>query len=416
MTTKIIPLLEDFLAKRGSDVDAWLKARFEETPALVYSSVDVRHSGLKMAPVDTNVFPAGFNNLSERAHDRAAAGFARHLKRAAPDARRLLLVPENHTRNLWYLENVRILSGLLSKAGYEVRLGSLMYDLDEALELETATGAKITIEPLEREGDRVHTRDGFAPDAIVVNNDMSTGAPSILVGLDQPVMPPVGFGWYRRRKSVHFSAYDHVVEAFSDQFGLDSWLLSTGWHQCGQINFRERAGLNCVARGVEKVLHLTREKYREYGFDEDPYVFVKADSGTYGMGVMTARSGDDIFDMNKKARHKMNVIKEGAPNTEVIVQEGVPTIDLVEGQSAEPVIYLVDGEAAGGFYRVNREAGEYDSLNARGAHFVSMCEEVSPAIEPNGGEANGGGRGCPFRALSLIGALAALSAARERSA
>lgn len=76
MTTKIIPLLEDFLARRGDEVDAWLKARFEETPALVYSSVDIRHSGLKLAPVDTNLFPAGFNNISERARERAAAGFA----------------------------------------------------------------------------------------------------------------------------------------------------------------------------------------------------------------------------------------------------------------------------------------------------------------------------------------------------
>lgn len=323
----------------------------------------------------------------------------------------MLIVPENHTRNLWYLENVRILEGVLVQAGFEVRLGSLMYDLEEKLVLETATGGEITIEPLERDGDRVRTRDGFEPDAILGNNDMSTGAPSMLVGLEQPVMPPVGFGWYRRRKSVHFSAYGQVVEAFADQFGLDPWLMSTGWHQCGQINFRERAGLNCVARGIEKVLHLTREKYRQYGFEEEPYVFVKADSGTYGMGVMTARSGDDIINMNKKARHKMNVIKEGAPNTEVIVQEGVPTIDLVEGHAAEPVIYLVDGEPVGGFYRVNREAGEYDSLNARGAHFVSMCEEVSPSIEPNGA-----GNGCPYRTLSLIGSLAALAAARERYA
>ena len=32
-----------------------------------------------------------------------------------------------------------------------------------------------------------------------------------------------------------------------------------------------------------------REKYTEYGIDETPYVMVKADAGTYGMGMMTVK-------------------------------------------------------------------------------------------------------------------------------
>jgi len=32
--------------------------------AAVYCSVDLRNAGFKLAPVDTNLFPGGFNNLS----------------------------------------------------------------------------------------------------------------------------------------------------------------------------------------------------------------------------------------------------------------------------------------------------------------------------------------------------------------
>jgi glutamate--cysteine ligase len=386
MQTLILPLLDDILASQADKVTAWFDARFTETPALPYASVDLRHSGVKIAPVDTNLFSAGFNNISRAARGRASERFKTHLARVAPDGRRLLIVPENHTRNLHYLENVRVLAGIIEEAGWEVRLGSLMYDLDEAMVLETATGADIRVEPLRREDGRIGTADGFVPDVVLMNNDMTAGAPSILVDLEQPVIPPLSLGWYRRRKSGHFSAYAQVADAFAEEFDIDPWLVQALWHQCGQINFREKAGLGCVARGVDKVLHLTREKYRQYGIESDPYVFVKAG-------------------------HKMNVIKEGALNTEVIVQEGVPTVDLIEGESAEPVIYLVDGRAVGGFYRVNKGRGEYDSLNAMGAYFTQMCDEVEPRIEPAG---NGGDAPCPFRVFGVLGSLAALAAAREQ--
>ena len=46
---------------------------------------------------------------------------------------RILLIPENHTRNQFYLKNVAVLSSLITKAGFEVVLGSLMEDLTEAV-------------------------------------------------------------------------------------------------------------------------------------------------------------------------------------------------------------------------------------------------------------------------------------------
>src|SRR5690606_41881040 len=49
--------------------------------------------------------------------------------------------------------------------------------------------------------------DGFIPDIVLLNNDLSAGLPAILVDISQPIVPPPGMGWMRRRKSGHFSHY-----------------------------------------------------------------------------------------------------------------------------------------------------------------------------------------------------------------
>ena len=44
---------------------------------------------------------------------------------------------------------------------------------------------------------------------------------------------------------------------------------------------------------VEALLAKIRRKYKEYGIKEKPFVIVKADAGTYGMGIMTVRDPKD---------------------------------------------------------------------------------------------------------------------------
>jgi glutamate--cysteine ligase len=221
----------------------------------------------------------------------------------------------------------------------------------------------------------------------------------------QPIVPRPSLGWHRRRKSIYFEAYAKLAHEFAIAFAIDPWLISTEQHKCGRVNFGERQGLECVAMGVEKVLHKIRAHYARYGITDEPYVYVKSDSGTYGMGIMTVKSGDEILEINKKVRNKMNVIKEGVHSTEVIIQEGVPTIDTVENAPAEPMLYLVDGHAVGGAYRVNDARDAQNNLNATGMRFVGMCDE---------GEAgNVAMPECTFGALGLIGALASLAAQRE---
>jgi len=393
---------------RQDDIEAWLAAQRAEAEPFFYSSVDLRHSGLRLAPVDTNLFPAGFNNLSPAAKARASRFIARFFADQYPQAKRVVIIPENHTRNMGYLENLSTLLSLFEALGIEVELGSLAALPGQPIELEAPGGRKLTEYPLKREGDRVSLENGFTPDVVIMNNDMTSGVPDIVCSIVQPVIPPVGMGWYRRRKSIHFAAYKKLVDSFGTAFSIDPWLLSAELHSCGLVDFKQQTGLDRLAKGVDAVLARAREKHKEYGIADEPYVFIKADSGTYGMGIMTVRSAEEVFELNKKERNKMQVIKEGARVSEVIIQEGIPTIDTVDGKPAEPMVYMIDGVPIGGMYRVNGERDTLGNLNAAGMEFTGMCDEAEDECGQWRAVQN-----CHFRSYGIIGAIAALAAARE---
>ena len=293
-----------------------------------------------------------------------------------------------------------------------VALGRLFADdVDEAdqeiVELTTSKGNVLRSVPIIREGNSIHTEDGFKPDIILINNDLTAGAPEIICGLEQAIVPPTGLGWYRRRKSIYFAAYDKIATEFAKDFNFDPWTISTFSHRCGVVNFKERKGLECVAIGVEKTIHRLKEKYAEYNINDEPYVYIKADSGTYGMGIMTAKSGEEVFAMNKKLRKKMNVIKEGTANTEVIIQEGVPTIDSYNNEIAEPTIYLFDGKAVGGFWRINDSRDIYKNLNASGMSFQPIEADFSNILYDKTADK-------AMAVRSVIAQLSSLAASREQ--
>ena len=53
------------------------------------------------------------------------------IEHVCPAAAKIMIIPESHTRNLFYLESVATLQEIISKAGFEVRIGSLQPDLEQ---------------------------------------------------------------------------------------------------------------------------------------------------------------------------------------------------------------------------------------------------------------------------------------------
>ena len=390
-------------------IERWFRLEWMEHTPPFYTSVDVRNAGFKLAPVDTNLFPGGFNNLNPAFLPLCVQAMQAAVVRARPDARGVLLVPENHTRNTFYLANVAALEGIIRQAGLHVRIGSLLPDLAAPMPIDLPGGGRVVLEPLVREGRRVGVA-GFDPCVVLLNNDLSAGPPPILTGIDQPIVPPLAAGWYNRLKSHHFEIYHGVAREFGALIDIDPWLVDPFFGVCGEINFQERAGEECLASNVDWLLSRLRAKYAEYGIDEKPFVIVKADAGTYGMGIMTVRDAADVQGLNRKQRNKMAVVKEGLEVTSVIIQEGVPTYETINEAIAEPVVYMIDRTVVGGFYRVHASRGRDENLNAPGAQFVPLAFQ-SPCLPEIGGPAD-----CPpnrFYAYGVVARLAQLAAAIE---
>ncbi|MEY2633386.1 MAG: hypothetical protein RIR00_2040 [Pseudomonadota bacterium] len=410
LTGPLLELEQRFL-NQSTEIEHWLRGQWNEHTPPFYASCDLRNSGFKLAPVDTNLFPGGFNNLNPAFLPLCVQAAMAAIEKFCPDARNLLLIPENHTRNQFYLQNVAQLVMILRQTGLNVRLGSLSPDITAPTPVTLANGQILVLEPLQRGPYRLGL-DGFDPCAILLNNDLSAGIPPQLQGLhEQFILPPVHAGWAVRRKSNHFAAYDEVANDFARAIGIDPWRINPAFSVCRSVNFHERQGEECLASNVAAVLDLVREKYKEYGIDETPYVVVKADAGTYGMGVMTVRDADEVIGLNRRQRNKMSVIKEGLEVSEVIIQEGVHTFETLNDAVAEPVIYMIDRYVVGGFYRVHTGRGKDENLNAPGMHFEPLGFESccnlpafgdNPDAPPN-----------RFYAYGVVGRLACLAAALE---
>ncbi|HEY4732197.1 MAG TPA: glutamate--cysteine ligase, partial [Gammaproteobacteria bacterium] len=350
--------IESHLLARQTGIESWFRRQWQITAAPFYASVDLRNAGFKLAPVDTNLFPAGFNNINPAFIPLCIQAAQNAIERVCPTANQLLLIPESHTRNMYYLESVATLQDIIKKAGYEVRIGTLITDITTPYEIGLPSGRTVVFEAMERKDDRL-ILPGFSPCMILLNNDLASGRPEILEGLQQPVIPPLAIGWSTRLKSDHFRQYARVASEFAELLNIDPWLIDPLFLKCGEINFMKREGEECLEKNVSALLNTIQRKYDEYKLDKKPFVAIKADAGTYGMGVMMVHSPSEIRALNRQQRTKMAASKGGVATTKVILQEGVYTFETWgNAQSvAEPVVYMIDHFVVGGFYRVHTRRG-----------------------------------------------------------
>ncbi len=396
-------------------IERWFRLEWMEHTPPFYSSVDIRNAGFKLAPVDTNLYPGGWNNLTQQMLPLAVQSAMAAIEKICPEAKNLLVIPENHTRNTFYLSNLVQLKRIFHMAGLNVRIGSINPDIKEPTTIELPNGETITLEPVIRTKRRLGLKN-FDPCTILLNNDLSAGIPGILEDLhEQYLLPPLHAGWSVRRKSNHFKSYEEVSKRFGKLLGIDPWLINPMFNQCGEVNFAEGTGMDCLTSNVDALLSKIKRKYKEYGINEKPFVIVKADNGTYGMGIMTVRDVKDLEQLNRKTKNKMSVIKDGQEVHDVIIQEGVLTNERMHDAVAEPVVYMMDRYVVGGFYRVHAERDVDENLNAPGASFVPLAfadstQMPQPGVKPGASAPN------RFYMYGVIGRLAMLAASYELEA
>ena len=385
-------------------IERWFRLEWMEHTPPFYTSVDVRNAGFKLAPVDTNLFPSGWNNLTPNMLPLAVQAAMAAIEKICPEARNLLIIPEHNTRNTFYLSNLAQMRRVFQMAGLNVRIGSISPDLKKAASVELPGGESITLEPVVRVGGRVGVKD-FDPCTILMNNDLHAGIPGILEELnEQYLLPPLHASWSMRRKSRHFKSYEEVSKRFGKLIGIDPWLINPIFDKCEAADYAKPAGREQLTHHVDALLSKVKKKYKEYGIKEKPFVIVKADNSSSGMGILTVRDAKDVA----------GLALEGAPR-ELILQEGVLTKERMHDAVAEPVVYMMDRYVVGGFYRIHADRHADESLSVPGSRFVPLAFAESthlpqPGVKPGASAPN------RFYMYGVIGRLAMLAASYELEA
>jgi len=400
--------LEQRVLESMPAIERWFRLEWMEHTPPFYSSVDLRNAGFKLAPVDTNLFPAGFNNLTPAMLPLAVQAAMAAIEKICPEAKNFVVVPEDN-RDPFYLMHLERLVQVFAMAGVNVRLGSMAPTLKAPVEVALPDGGSLTIEPLIRTKRRLGLKD-FDPCTILLNHELAAGPPPMVRGLhEQYLLPPLHAGASVRSKSRHFASYEEVAKKFAKLLGMDPWLITPMYVQVGELALATPEGLNTLQGHVEAMLTKVRRKYKEYGINERPFAVVKADRGRGGLGVVSVRDARDLAALMAKADPDLLAASH------FIVQEGVPTYERMNTAVAEPVVCMIDRYVVGGYYRVHAERGIDESLVAPGSSYVPLAFAESHQL-PRPGAKPGASAPNRFYMYGVIGRLAMLAAAYELEA
>ncbi len=360
--------LVNFISKNWNSLNIYIDRQQENIPVPLYASIDIRESKDKFAPVDHNIYPAGFNNICITDLTESSFNFKQAIEKYVPKAKNIGIIPESHTKNLFYLDNIAMLSKAIRDAGFNVHIISFdksLFPDGNSIRLLSQSKFELNIYPVEIKENKIISPElNKEFDLAILNNDQSQPMEIDWDKLITPVLPTPKIGWFKRNKIKHFELYANVIENFAKEFSINPQLLQAYFKSTDGIDFSTKDGLEKLAAEVDAVI-------REIGPNKK--VFIKAGQGTYGMGIQVVSSGAEVLAMNRKKRNKMDIGKNRKKFTSVIIQEGVDTILKYDDAPAEVTIYLVDGDSIGGFMRVNGQKDTISNLNSKGMVFRKFC-------------------------------------------
>jgi glutamate--cysteine ligase len=434
--------LEQRVLESMPAIERWFRLEWMEHTPPFYSSVDLRNAGFKLAPVATDLFPSSFNYLTPQMLPLAVQAAMAAIEKICPEAKNLLLLPDHRLHDSFYLDGLQRLVQIFNQAGLNVRLGELPDmrlaagdegSTPQARTLVFSDGTELPIEPLVRNRGRLGLKD-FDPCTVLLNNDLAGGVPRSVQHLhEQYVLPPLHAGWTVRRKSRNFASYEEVAKKFAKLLGMDPWLINPFFASCGQVNPRTPAGLDAVCTQVEAVLAKVRRKFKDYGINEKPFVVLKANNSRDGLGILTLHDTKDTAALAQRLTERFGPLcsagngegshqgdregeGEGEHDTlEIIVQEGVPTMERLHSAVAEPVVVMIDRYVVGGYYRVHAGRAPDEDLCGPGSSYMPLAFAESGQLPRPGAKA---GASAPnrFYMYGVIGRLAMLAAAYELEA
>jgi len=364
--------LFQFVITNWDQCNLFIDSYFTPSNTPFYTSVDIREALHKLAPVDNNQYPAGFNNICDKDKNHASVLMNDFfIMQDIGVDETIGLIPESHTHNLFYLDHLFALKSIIANTGRKSIIISPDEDFvraKESLNLTSHSGHFLEIFHAmpNADGMMAITKENKEPLRFcLLNHDQSKLLPIAWEKLKTKIFPTPAMGWFQRQKNLHFELYHKVVLEFCDKFSVNPNLIEAKFKTVDQIDFLAKEGLDHLA---EKFTELQKEI--DY---PSPKIFMKASQGTYGMGITVLESADEILSMNRKTRNKMDVGKNNLKFNQILLQEGVETIVFHDGHPAEITLYLIAGKTTGGFLRTNSLKDSLSNLNSKGMTYEKYC-------------------------------------------
>ena len=312
--------LKQRLEENREKISQWMAQKRAEVPIPIYGSVDIRDAGWKVAVVDANHFPAGFNNTSPEDEVHIAQLLKNHINRKHEGCTWVHLYPESHTRNPGYVENVATIKRLIILAGFRCTVGSPELEGHGSL---AGISGPLKLDTVEVSGEQLLVK-GEKPCLVLLNNDLTEG---MVAGLGtHQVSPPPHMGWQRRRKSEHYQCLQSYVDEISEILDIDPWHLMTTWFVSEDKCLEKETCRQILAAEVDEFLARIAAKYEQLGIEREPVAFIKNDRGTYGLGIMAVTSGDELLNLSNRKFKRLMYSKGGVDVENFLIQEGVPTV------------------------------------------------------------------------------------------
>ena len=210
-----LPDLERRLLASQPEIERWLRGQWQEHAAPFYCSVDLRNSGFKLAPVDTNLFPGGFNNLNPDFHPLCVQAAMTAIEKICPDARGDGADPgEPHAQPVLPAERRGAADD--PAAGRHRRAHRQPAARDHRPDRDRARRTARSSRSSRSSAAATAWRWTASTRAWCCSTTTSPPAsPRSCMNLEQAVLPPLHAGWTVRRKSNHFAAYREVAEEFA---------------------------------------------------------------------------------------------------------------------------------------------------------------------------------------------------------
>ena len=240
-------LMHNKIIETHDKICKWFHSRAKKKFSPFYVSFDIRDSGYKIAPVDANLYPAGFNNICQIDKESCYEWAYQYISSYyGLKIHHIGLLVENHTSNFYYWDNVYWIKQLLSEAGYKVSV-LIPKEYKEKFTMKSSSGFQIEILPFCLESNGKISIDSEL-DLIISNNDFSADFDLEFQNLNIPINPPIAMGWNSRRKSSFFEKYNGLVEEFCDILDVESNFLKIKTEKFEHFDLEDRESVERLSK------------------------------------------------------------------------------------------------------------------------------------------------------------------------